>query len=223
MATWSDLKDRVQAEMDTEDEDFVSDPELLGYANAGIARVEALILNLNEDYFLAEPVPITLVQGQSAYSLPTDIYAQKIREIIYDNGAENYEVKRIRQIREISNIVAGERYRYICTNSYTNGVKLNIYPAPSEAGNLMTLWYLRNATKITSLSDEIDLPEAIEFLNAFIKEQIINKERNTINAPPSPALMKEEELLMTTLHQRFVDEEKDELTDLEEYVNEVGQ
>jgi hypothetical protein len=219
MPTWSDLKDRVQRELDLADEDFVSETELLDYANRAINKAESIILNLNEDYFLAEPATITLISGTSTYSLPSDIYAQKIRFIQYDNGSKDYQIKKLRNFAEIPNIDTAADYQYVVTNSYSSGVKLRLYPTPAENGAYISIWYLRSSRALTADADTIDLPEAYDYITQYMKDMCINKERFQPDAPPSANLMKEEELLIASLHQRHVDDPIVSLDDVAYYTD----
>lgn len=222
MPTWADAKLRVQTELDLADEDFVSADELLEYGNAALNRAESKILDLSEDYFLDEPATVALVDGQASYSLPSGIYAQKIRSLIYDNGSKKYKVKRIKRLEDTEDIVAGDNYQYLVTNSVSNGTKLRLYPTPSEAGNLMTLWFLRNCNPIVDDDTEIDLPEAYDYFIQFIKDCCINKERLSPDAPPSAALKEAEMVMLSALHQRFPDEQNLDNEELIEYIEEVG-
>lgn len=206
MPTYADLKARVERELNIEDEDFVNDAELMSYANRAINSAESIILNLNEDYFLAEPATITLVNGTASYDLPTDIYANKIKLLIYDNGSTNYQIKKLKALADIPNIQSADLYQYVLTSSSTNGTRIRLYPTPAENGALITIWYLRNAETIDADTDSIDLPEAYDYITQYIKDMVINKERNTPDAPPSANLMKAEEMLIASLHQRTLDE-----------------
>ena len=220
MATYLDLKTDVERELNLQDEDLVTPAEMLKYANEAIDSAEALIINLNEDYFLAEPFTITLVSGQSGYSLPSDIYAQKIRAIIYNNGNKIYRISKASSFEDFINLQVNADFKYIVTNSYTNGVKLVFGPTPQEAGAFITVYYLRNAQTLVNDTDVIDLPEAYNYILQYVKDKCINKERFTPDAGPSPALVEEQKKLLTTLHQRFVDEKISE-TSIDEYINEV--
>ena len=220
MPTWADLKLRVQREMNMEDSDFISDDELLSYANRAINKAESIILNLNADYFLAEPATISLVSGTASYSLPADIYGQKIKMLQYDNGSEDYQIKKLKDLSKIPVIETGDQYQYVLTSSYTNGNKIRLYPTPDESGAFVTIWYLRNAEELADDEDEIDLPEAYDYITQYMKDMCINKERNTPDAPPSANLLKEEELLIQSLHQRTVDDQVVTAAEVQEFIDE---
>lgn len=218
MPTLLDLKDRVKAELDTEDEDFISEPELNGYARRAMNAAENIVLTLYEDYFLATPFTITLASGQAEYDLPTDIYAQKIRKVIYDQGnSGRYLVKRIKRLEETSSIQSGEDYRYLLTNDGTNGVKLTVYPTPTGSGEIFKVWYLRNAKELTLDTHALDIPEAYDYITQHVKDSCINKERGTQGAEKSPALMEEENLLISALTERVPDEDNEIEPDLSFY------
>lgn len=206
MPTWADLKARVESELDLEQEDFINATDLLYYANKAINVAENLVLTLNEDYFLNK-ASITLVSGQSQYDLPAGIYAQKIRRILYDNNGIQYEVRRFKNLSHTILTRTGDYYKYLVTNDANNGLKINIYPTPNETGTTLSVWFLRNASEIALLTDDIDLPEAYDYVTQHIIDSCINKERATPDAPPSGALKEQERLLIEALTDRFPDDD----------------
>lgn len=208
MPTLGDLKDRVESELDLEDEDFISDAEFLSYTRRAVNSAENIITTLNEDYLLAKPHTITLVSGQSEYSLPSNIYANKIRKLICGtNTQDRYLVSKIKRIEETMRIEPGEEYRYLLTNDPTDGVQITLYPTPAQSGEVLTLWHLRNARELSVNTDEIDLPEAYDYITQHVKDACINKERMTPDAPKSAALAEEERLLIEALTDRIPDED----------------
>lgn len=206
MATWSTIKARVKRELDLEDEDFIDDTELLYFCNRAINNAESMILNLSEDYFLTKDT-LTLVDGQQEYDLPTGIYAQKIRKIIYSNGAKKFLIRRIKRLEETALILYDYDYKYVITNSLASGLKITFYPTPNESGAYVTIWHLRNAREITADADEIDIPEAEDYITQYIRDMCINKERMTPDAPKSQALQEQERLLIESLTERVPDED----------------
>lgn len=218
MATLFDVKTRVKRELDTEDEDFISEPELEGYIKRAINSAENLILTLNEDYFLAKPHTITLQSGVTEYALPSGIYANKIRKLIYDQGAlDRYLVKKIKKVEDTSSIELFDDYKFLITNDPVDGFRINIYPTPQSTGEILKLWYLRNVNEPSVDTDVIDLPEAFNYIVQYVKDECVKKERMTPDAPKSAALAEEERLLIEALTDRIPDEDNTIEPDLSFY------
>lgn len=181
--TAADIELRVRQELGLIDEPGVTSTEIYSWQNQGIDLAEALVHTLYEDYFLTYG-SLSLVQGTQEYALPSDIYAGKLRGIIYSNGSIVYPVKRIygRDVFEImkrSEIFgANEEYRYIMVNvSAAAGQKIRLFPASRETlAGALTCWYLRNANRVATGTDPIDIPEWSSFIVAYVKWQIaLNK------------------------------------------------
>ena len=185
--TFSVIKAKVREDLGLEQETFVSDTELMRYCNEAIDDCESTILTTYEDYFL-DYANIALVSGTSLYSLPSNIYATKIRGIVYNDGSLTYEIKRLRpranynRFVEIANAVnnanTDDDYKYIIVNrTATAGVQLKLVPAAQEtSSDHVEVWFIRNANKITAESDYCDIPEFISFIYQFIKCKCYEKE-----------------------------------------------
>jgi hypothetical protein len=76
--TYKYIKDKVEDDLDLQEETFISAEAMLKFANQAVRSAEAIICNTNEDYFLT-PKAIPLFSGVSEYDLPAGIYAAKIR------------------------------------------------------------------------------------------------------------------------------------------------
>lgn len=181
LPTYSDLKTKLQNDLDIQDEDFVTETELLGYMNEAIDDAETLIhtLGLEARYFLNTDT-LTLVSGTSDYAMPTDIYANKMVKMFYINGAKKYEINRIRNLNEIPWTQTGEDYRYIIFN-LTSGIVMRFYPTPAESGAYISRYYIRNVralTTSTSASNTLEIPESANFLLQHVKMRVYEKEGN---------------------------------------------
>lgn len=176
--TWSEIKTKVERDLDLEGETFITEDELLDYANEAIDEAEAHIHGLYEDYFLAYE-SLALVSGTSEYDMPSDIYANKIRRLIYDDGSETYDIRRIKNLSEVpyfDNIV---QYKYLIVNNST-GAKIKLYPSADETSSSnVTVWYIRNATRLTSSTSECDIPEFVHFVMQHMKVRCYEKEKGT--------------------------------------------
>lgn len=179
--TWSEIKTKIEQDLDLEDEDFVRPAELLSYTNEAIDEAEAEIHGLYEDYFMSRST-IGLVSGTDQYSLPDDIYAHKIRRLVYDNGGRVYTVERIKdwhKFEEYSiqkNYGTGEIYRYFILNSTPGEPKILLVPRATETGDVIQIWYIRNANRLEDDTDVCDIPEFINFIFQYVKVRVYEKE-----------------------------------------------
>jgi len=126
---------------------------------------------------------LTLVAGTEEYSLPTDIYANKIRQIVYRNGTQVWKVSRIRDWSKFLSYeldraysTTTNKYSYFILNTTAGSPKILISPTPVEAGAYLQVWYLRNANELTSDTSVFDIPEAANYLMAYVKMKVMAKE-----------------------------------------------
>lgn len=176
--TYLEMKDKVENDLDLQDEILITDDEMLGYANEGIDEAESEILTTYEGYFKTSQI-LELVDGQQDYDLPEDIYAHKIIGLIYDDGSDKYEIHKLRdhQLGEIPLIESDDDFRFMIVNSEEDGPKLRLYPTPSaDDTTSVTLWYIRNARRLVDDQDECDIPEFSQFVIQFMKVQCLAKE-----------------------------------------------
>ncbi len=166
--TYLEAKNKLQVDLDLQDETFVTPNELIGYFNEGIEEAESEILKIDEDYLLTS-TPIPLVSGTSAYAYPNDIYGYKERGIVYSSGSIIYDVKKMRRRGKFENIAYGvqysgaDDYRWYHTGA-ASGARINLIPAARETAIVppnantstpMTLWYIRHAKRIPLLAEYI--------------------------------------------------------------------
>jgi hypothetical protein len=217
--TFEQIKTKVERELDIETEDFIQPDEFREYVNDAIDIVfaEILKLGLEDEYFLKWKY-MALVQGQDTYALPTDIYSNKIKKIMYRQGATLYEIKRMRskqrfeQIEEILqyNSVT-DFYRYLLTNHGSDeGITLELFPASKEDSTQnVKVWYQREPQKwTTDSSKKCDLPEiALNFLYAYVHFRVFDKEQHAGAADKKASMMDNRELMIQTLTNMVPDEE----------------
>jgi hypothetical protein len=183
--TYAEIKEKVKRDLDLGTDDvFITPAEMLGYYNEAVDAAEAIIHTMYEDYFLASST-LSLVIGQSEYSLPADIYANKIRAVIYSDGQKIYPIQRVKDWKKFEKtawaqtITSPDDYQYILKNqSAALGVKLVLFPTAKETSSNVTIWYLRNANRATVDTDVCDIPEFVAFVIAFMKVKILTKEQN---------------------------------------------
>jgi hypothetical protein len=201
------MKEKVQTDLDLQDEDFVTDDELLGYFNEAIDDVEAVIHTLYEDYFLTTAT-ISLVNGTQDYAWPSDIYAQKVRGFFYENGTRKYMIRKIKRIHDIPDIQSDDDLRYIPMNTTATGYKIRFYPTPAETGAYGKLWYIRNAKVLTLDADVCDIPEFANVIMQQVKVRCYEKEGNP-NVMKAMADLEAMKKLMVETLTNMVDDEQD--------------
>lgn len=214
--TYSEIKTKIEVDLDMQGEDFVTDDEMLGYVNDAIDKAEAVIHNLNEDYFLTSDT-IPLVTDTSLYDMPANIYGNKIRHVHYDDGTSKYEVYRIR-LKEIPGVDASDCYRYLIENDSASGPQMKTFPASRiTSSTAMTRYYIRNANRLTADADVCDIPEFVMFVIAYAKYQSAIKDGH-----PRVDLFRQEladcrQLMVDTLLDMVPDENTDIKPDLSFY------
>ena len=180
--TYALLKAKVERDLDLEGESFINDTEMLGYANEAIDEIERQIHTLYEDYFLTRST-ISLVSGTEAYNLPSDIYAMKIRSIIYRNGTQVWKLNRIRdwykfeeyELQQV-NGVQTQQYGFFVVNTTAGTPQLLLAPTPGETGAFLKIWYIRNANTLTVDASICDIPEAANYVMQYMKVKCYEKE-----------------------------------------------
>lgn len=176
------IKEKIERDLDLEDEEFISDDEMLGYINEAIDEAEAEIHDLYEDYFLTK-ANIALVSGTEEYAVPADIYAMKIRRIIYKSGSTVYSIDRIKDWKKFEEYAlesvnqSSTRYMYFPINSVAGAPKLLFSPPSKEdSATNVTIWYLRNANNLATFADTCDIPEFVNFVMQYVKVRCYEKE-----------------------------------------------
>lgn len=215
--TLLEIQTEINNALDLENEDFLAAGELTAYINDGIRQCESKIHDTYEDYFRTE-ANIDLVLGTSEYSLPANIFANKIRGVTFQNGPIIYPVRRVREL-EMSSKIAYERYygtlgdqqdyRYFLKNdSATGGIKLVLLPTSRDTltGGLK-VWYLRQANILSSPTDLCDIPEFYQFVVQYAKVRIMEKDLHPGIQVGLTLLQQFEDTMVRTLSTMIPDDE----------------
>lgn len=179
--TLAQIRAKLKQDLDLEQEQFITPSELTGYINEAIDDAEALIHGLYADYFLTDE-PLSLVSGTSEYPLPTKIYAAKIRRLLYNDlpagGSRRYRIRRVKDLDITSSVDPEEHFRYVLKNDASGQYRFKLYPTPSETiNNVITIWYIRNANRLSAETDVCDIVEFINFIYAHVKWNVARKEK----------------------------------------------
>jgi len=178
--TWDEISAKVISENDIDlDDDFIDDDELRNFCNDAIDKIEGDVHALYNDYYLKR-TPLTLVNLADEIALPTDIYAHKIRKIMYFSGSNAYEVKRIRDWKKFhayrdarQSPGTREEYRYFLINDTPGAPKILLTPPAYESGQLLECWHLRNLNRLETGTDVCDVIElGMQFIFESLTERI---------------------------------------------------
>lgn len=220
LVTYSAIKTKIENDLDLIDETFISETELLGYMNEAINDAQAVIHNLGLEarYFLTQDT-LTISNGTSDYSMPTDIYANKIVHIQYTNGSKTYYLRRIREMGEIPFIEVAEDYKYQIFN-LTAGIVMRLFPTPVESGAFITRYYIREVRALTTSTDAsntCEIPECINFLYQHVKTRCYEKEGNKNLEKAVMDLKTQHDLMVQTLQEMVPDTNNQILPDFSHY------
>lgn len=202
--TFGEIAIAVTAETDIFDEDFVNSEELKYYINDEVDKCEAMIhtLGREEHYFLARR-ELDVKKGISEVSFPDDIYAYKIKKIIFDRGGSDYfEVRRLRgkdkylMIEEIERYgVSPLEFYYHVLNSRPEidpanpdrinppEAKIMLLPTPrqdSSDTHKFKCYYIRNAQRMINEDTICDIPEFSNVIEKRVKYRVYAKEGHAL-------------------------------------------
>lgn len=227
LKTYTDIVDKLNEDYDLTDENFISQAGLLGYINQAIDDSESIIHNLHhEDKYFLTPGTITLINGTQDYSLPADIYSNKIRIVNYANGSKKYELRRLKDLKQIPYIDTGADYQYLIINTTASGIKMRLLPTPAEAGLLVSLLYIRNMLRMTTsagLANVCEIPESVNFIYAHVEKSIMKKMRRPdLIAQADVDLKMQYDLMVSNLKDMTADDNTLMPMDLSSYIDQYG-
>lgn len=206
---------KIEKDLDLEEEEFIQATEMTEYINDAITIIEAHMntLGLRDQYFLTRTT-LSLVQGTADYSLPTNLYADKLHEIVYSNGATIYSVKPMQksataeEIEHLNRFSTTEYYRYRVRNDSSAAKYLQLIPAARETvANVIVIEYFRDLERVSADADLVEVPEiAYLYLYQYVKVKVYEKESHANYGTAMAELMKLEELMLSTLQGQLADD-----------------
>jgi len=223
--TLLDLRTKIERDLDLEAEEFVQPQEMIEYINDAIAISEAEIvkLGLRDKYFLTR-YTFSVVKDQEDYTLPANVYANKILKLVYQNGATLYTLRPMdskdmfEDIQFLNKYVTTEFYRYLIRHDLPGEERIQIVPKGRlSVANAITVWYYRDANKLSVDTDVCDLPEiCYQFIYQSVRTRVYEKEKGTAWREAMNDLLTVRNLMVETLTQQIVDAD---LTEVEKDMN----
>lgn len=206
--TYEEIKTKVQNDLDMLDEDQITADEWLGYYNEAVDEAEAEIHTLGREslYFKVHDV-LPVEEGENLVDLPSDIYANKIICLLYNNGVDKYEIKRIKDPRIIPDIQSEDPYRYDLVNFENPQVELHPAPRAENGPDNFGIYYIRNAARATGDDSVCDIPEFVNFIFAHMKKRALEKDSNPLMLKWDAETEKQRTLMTSTLADMVVDDD----------------
>jgi hypothetical protein len=164
--------------------------------------------------------------GQELLTIPTDIYANKIKNLVYSDGSLVYPVRRLKGPNTFEEIADQQRatnvsdyYRYLLVNSSPGPqTRMLLVPRSREvSASNFRLWYLRQANRMVDDTSICDIPDFVHFIINRTCYQIWAKEGHP-NAEAAKMKLEESRKLMTeTLNEMIPDGDSEIVMDLSIY------
>ena len=208
--TAGEVIEKIQDEMDLQEETFIDEAEYIEYINEAVDEAEAEIHNLNEAYFNTSST-LDMVAGTKRYNLPLTFYANKLKLVQFKrNSTDMHKLLPIipHDVAWAEESTADAPTHFQIRNDGTaDGVQIEFYPTPRATESaVITLWYIRNAERVTALTDKIDIPEFASFIFSYLKVKVARKELSPLKADYDQELLQQRQLMKETLSNMRVDE-----------------
>lgn len=205
---------KIERDLDLEEELFIHPTEMTEYINDAITNIEAQMntLGMRDQYFLVRTT-LNLVSGTADYSLPVNIYENKIREVVYSNGATIYKVALMNknssaeEIEHLNRFSTTEFYKYRIRNQSSTQNYFQLIPASREtATGVIIIEYFRDLERVSADADLVEIPEiALQYLYQFVRVKVYEKESHSNYQTALALLDKAEKLMIDTLQGQLDD------------------
>jgi hypothetical protein len=228
--TYAQISSEIDQELDLVGETFIDPLEKIGYVNDAIQEAAAHIhkLNAEDEYFLTYE-DIDLEQGESLYDMPTSIYANKIKKIVYIENQLVYEVTRLKKKdrfidQALINQETGQNvlYRYmLLNNSADEGIQISLSPMAQSSNGKLRVWHIRTPNLVVDDDSKIDIPQFYMFIKQFAKWRVCAKETHPNTSMEYAELDRIRNLMIATLENMVMDEDNMIEMDLSHYEESV--
>lgn len=160
--TLAQLRLEARQRADMENDDFVEDPELDTYINDSRSELYDLLVSTYADYFIEDPLLITLALGESTYPLPSNFYKligmdRCINEQGGVDGDNFYTIRPFnwedrnnrRNVDLFRGLYPNMRYRILGNNFK--------FMPQDQAQGIYRVWYVPSVPTLTADADELDV------------------------------------------------------------------
>jgi len=156
---------------------IVPPAEIQTHIRDAIEDATTFVHTLYEDYFLVPEKAVNIVAGTNSYAVPTGLYINKMRRLIYDDGSKKYDINFIKNISDTPSLINDTYLQYIIVHELGIGYRLRFYPTPQfTSATFVKAWYLREPKELLLTTDEMDLPKQCKnFVLADAKLRCLQK------------------------------------------------
>ena len=216
MTTLLEMKEKIKSDLEMREEQYLPDSDIVRLINDAVSDAHKHIVRVYEDYFLSFHTQ-ELAATQSVLTLPVDLFADKIRAIIYRDGeigsasitCEFSKVKSLRDAMNVRNIISnnsGAMRLWLLTDQTvaTRGVKL--IPETGRAGHV-DMWYIRRPALMANDSDVCPIPEFADYVVQRAKVAYYRNDGDPRYADEKGELLELQEQMINTLSNRTLGED----------------
>lgn len=172
--TLQDVRKQLNDEHDLTEETFVTPDELRSYIWEGINHAENEIITQYEDYLLTRTEWLS-IPDSNQITMPTDMYAFKIRKLEVRSTADNrLQLHKNRHLEDTDDFY-NPFYQIVNKSGETPVLE---FQGLDNNFQEYRIHYTRNYVRPVNETDSIDLPEfAVEYMMAFVKYRLFQKEK----------------------------------------------
>lgn len=140
--TYAELSNKILKDQDLADETFLDAQELAGHFNTAIEEAENEINTLTFSNYFKTFTYLPIVTGSSTFRLPHNIFIDKIRKMMYRNGAIIYPIVAIKPHYEFEDIEftefygVADPYRFTFVNPQAGASRIKFVPVARETAIL---------------------------------------------------------------------------------------
>lgn len=205
---------KIELDLDLEEEEFIQPNEMTGYINDAITIIEAHLTTMGlRDRYFYKRTTLSLTSGTADYALPTDLYEDKIKEVVYSNGATIYRVNLLdndnteEEIEHLNRFSTTEYYQYRIRSDSSTQKYFQLVPASREtASNVIIIGYFRDLLRVSVDADLVEVPEiALLWLYQYVKVKVYEKESHANYGASLAELEALEETMLSTLQGQVAD------------------
>lgn len=179
--TLKEIRERVEDELDLIEQEYLDKTKLDNFINYAVRKAHREIVKLYEDYFLSS-VDIAVSSTQNSIDYPVDVFANKIRKLMFTDAPVGSKGQLVYEIKSSRNLAKDAGYNMLATASqngyyqrwipYSSLSEKNMQLVPDSATEgHVRVWYIRRANVLSNDDDICDIPEFVDYVVQVAKSK----------------------------------------------------